>query len=301
MLILSSPEDQIQETSSGDPILKSIVRVAALAALIPILACKAQTPATTGTTAAKASAAPMQTFNAQDGSASAQLPAGWKIVNQGQTVIDATGPNGEDLSLGNTYIARNAPYTAGKVQGADLNIPYQDNLEQKFTLIFQHSAGLSGRALPTITFISATPVQAPAPFGQCALFLGTMTATGDTSGPFNFESAFCSLPMDVAGTYKNIFKYGQVPVRLAAQERASIEAALASYSIPMNWLQRKLALNVTAPSGIAGLASGAATIAQANAINAETMKMMEGADTSANCADQAIRETPLWKLPPACR
>jgi len=286
--------------------LKSIVRVAAFAALIPILACKAQTPvtgnATTGTTTEKAPAAPLQAFNAQDGSASAQIPAGWKIVSQGQTVIDATGPNGEDLSLGNTYIARNAPYTAGKVQGADLNMPYQDNLEQKFTLIFQHSAGLSGRALPTITFISATPVQAPAPFGQCVLFLGTMTATGDTSGPFNFESAFCSLPMDVAGTYKNIFKYGQVPARLAAQERATIEAALASYSIPMTWLQRKLALNVTAPTqSSAGLVSGAATIAEANAINAETMKMMQGADTSANCADQAIRETPLWRLPPACR
>ena len=281
--------------------MRSIVHVATFAVLLPILACKAQTAATGSTAAAKPTAAPLQTFNAQDGSASAQLPAGWKIVNQGQTVIDATGPNGEDLSLGNTYIARNAPYTAGKVQGVDLNIPYQDNLEQKFTLIFQHSAGLSGRALPTITFISATPVQAPSPFGQCAMLLGTITSTGDTSGPANFESAFCSLPMDVAGTYKNIFKYGQVPERLAAQERATIEAALASYSIPMTWLQRKLALNVTASPQTAGLASGAATIAEANAINAETMKMMQGADTSANCADQAIRETPLWRLPSACR
>jgi hypothetical protein len=134
------------------------------------------------------------------------------------------------------------------------------------------------------------------------MLLGTITSTGDTSGPADFESAFCSLPMDVAGTYKNIFKYGQVPERLAAQERATIEAALASYSIPMTWLQRKLALNVTAPTqSSAGLVSGAATIAEANAINAETMKMMQGADTSANCADQAIRETPLWRLPPACR
>lgn len=281
--------------------LKNVIRIAAFTVLIPILACKAQTPATTGTNATKTPTAQLQPFNAQDGSASAQLPAGWKVVKQGETVIDATGPNGEDLSLGNTYIARNAPYTAGKVQGVDLNIPYQDNLEQKFTLIFQHSAGLAGSALPTITFISATPVQAPAPFGQCALFLGSMTSAGDSSGPVNFESAFCSLPMDVAGTYKNIFKYGQVPAKLAAQERATIEAVLASYSIPTTWLQRKLALNVTAPVGMAGSASTASTMAQVNAINAETMKMMQGADTSANCADQAIRETPLWRLPPACR
>jgi hypothetical protein len=277
--------------------VKSSLRVAALAVLFPILACKAQAPATSGTTASKAPAAPLQAFNAPDGSASAQLPAGWKIVKQGETVIDATGPNGEAVSMGNTLIARNAPYQVGKVQGADLNLPYQDNLEQKFTLIMQHSAGMSGAPPPQISFVSATPITAPALFGQCALLLGTMSATG-RGGPANFEGVLCSLPVDVAGTYKNIFKLGQVPVKLAAQERATIEAVLASYSTPMPWLQKKLAPNFVAPPQTPG--SATATSNAAAATNAETLNAMHGAQVSADCFDLNERDTPLWKLPPSC-
>ena len=280
--------------------MNTILRAGTVSMLLSLLALCGQAQQPAGSPPAQA----LKPFNASDGSASAQIPAGWNVVKQGETVIDLTGPNGESISLGNTFIARNAQYQNAKVQGADLNMPYQANLEQKFTMIFQYAAFNVGKPAPQIQFISAKPIQAPAPLGQCATFLGAMTGYG-TAPPSNFEAVFCSLPMDVAGTYKNIIKFGLVPQKQAAQERATIEAVLASYTMPTSWLQRKLALNVTPPaggmSGGAGGASAAATIAQATAINEETMKMMQGADGSANCADQEIRETPMWRLPPACR
>jgi hypothetical protein len=287
----------------GETKVKSIVRAVAASILLPALSACGHSPSNpSAAPATKGPATPLQPFTAQDGSASAQLPAGWKIAKQGETVIDATGPNGEDVSLGNTFIVRNAPYQAGKVAGADLDIPYQDNLEQKFTLIFQHSAGLAGAPLPQITFISAIPIQGPKIFGQCATFLGTMSAS-DATGPANFEGAFCSLPLDVGGTYKNIFKFGTVPAKVAAQERSTIEAVLASYSVPMPWLQKKLAPNFAAPPQPAGGASAigsASTAKEAAAINAETLNMMRGANVSANCFDLNERDTPIWKLPPSC-
>lgn len=269
----------------------------ALAALFSASFALAQAPANTAPS--RAPAAPLQPFTTQDGSASAQIPAGWKVGMQGQTVIDLLGPNGETISLGNTFIARNAAYQPGKVAGVDLTLPYQANLEQKFTLIMQHSAGLAGKALPQITYASATPIQAPALFGQCGLFLGTMSATD--AAPTNFEGVLCSLPLDVAGTYKNIFKLGRLPVTLAAQERATIEAILASYSIPLPWLQKKLAPNFVAPPPSAGgAASGAIATKEANALNTETLNSMQGAQVSANCFDLNERDTPIWKLPASC-
>lgn len=282
--------------------MNNLFRVIALLPLFTAVACHAQAPQTAAApSTANSAVMPLQPFSAQDGSASAQVPAGWKIEKQGQTAIDLNGPNGEAILLGNTYIARNAPYQNARVQGVDLNMPYQANLEQKFTMIFQYAAFLTGTRVPQIQFISAKAVQAPAPFGQCATFLGAITGYGSMP-PSNFEGLFCSLPMDVAGTYKNILKLAIVPTQFAAKERATSEAVLASYSIPTSWLQRKLALNVSAPPQMAGGgAINASTLAQINAINAATANMIRGADTSANCADQAIRETPMWRLPAACR
>jgi hypothetical protein len=282
--------------------VKNLFRVIAWAPFLTVVACHAQTPQPSAVpSTANSAAQPLRPFSAQDGSASAQFPAGWKVDKQGQTVIDLSGPNGEQISLGNTYIARNAQYQNARVQGVDLNMPYQANLEQKFTMIFQYAAFLSGNRAPQIQFISAKAMQAPAPFGQCASFLGSITGYG-TMPPSNFESVFCSLPVDIAGTYKNILKLAIVPTPQAAQERPTLEAILASYTIPASWLQRKLALNVSAPPQMAGRGGmNPSTLAQINAINAETANMMRGADISANCADQAIRETPMWRLPPACR
>src|ERR1700722_3125464 len=163
----------------GELIVRNLFRVIALAPFMAFVACHAQSPQPAAApSSANSAAKPLQPFSAQDGSASAQFPAGWKVEKQGQTVIDLSGPNGEQISLGNTYIARNAQYQNARVQGVDLNMPYQANLEQKFSMIFQFAAFSSGNRAPQIQFISAKAVQAPSPFGQCATFLGTITGYG---------------------------------------------------------------------------------------------------------------------------
>jgi hypothetical protein len=275
-------------------------RATFFAALFLVSVTRAQTPPNSGaagqpSSAANGQIAPLTTFTAQDGSATAKIPSGWQVTMQGQSVIDVKGPQGESIVLGNTFIARNAPYQPGKVAGVDLDMPYQANLGQKFVLIFQHSAGLSGKTPPQITFASALPVPAPPAFGQCGRFLGSIT--GD-SGPVKFEGVMCSLPLDAGGTYKNIFKYVQVPANLAAQERATLEAVMASYSIPLPMLMRKLAPNIAPPPRVSG---GAADANAADTINSVTRNQMRGSDISSECFSLVnLRETPIYQLPPEC-
>jgi len=260
---------------------------------------QAQTPTSDGAAGqppvASSQIAPLTAFTAQDGSATAKIPSGWQVTMQGQSVIDVRGPQGESIVLGNTFIARNAPYDPGKAAGVDLNMSYQANLQQKFVLIFQHSAGLSGKPAPQFTFASATPVPAPASFGQCGRFLGGFTAD---IGPVKFEGVLCSLPLDAGGTYKNIFKYVHAPANLAAQERATLEAVMASYSVPLPILLRKLAPNIAPPPRVSG---GAANANAADTINSVTRNRMRGSDISSECYDLVnIRETPIYQLPPEC-
>jgi hypothetical protein len=272
-------------------------RIGAFSAVLLVFPARAQTPPNNSrATATTSQIAPLQAYTAQDGSASARIPSGWQVTRQGQTVIDLAGPQGESISLGNTFIAGNAPYRAGKVAGVDLNLPYQDTLPQKFVLILQHTAGLAGKPVPQITIGSATPVQLPPSFGQCGRFLGSVGGTSD-AGPANFEGVMCSLPIDAGGTYKNIFIYGQLPASLASRERTTVEAVMASYTMPPSWLARKLGPNIAPP------ALPAATVGGSPARPPAAPSLSPpAADHSAECFDLIVlRETPTNQLPAYCR
>ncbi len=244
----------------------------------------------------------MQNFTASDGSATAQLPSGWKVTMQSQTVIKMEGPNGDTVELGDAFLAKNAPYTPAKVPGFNLAMPYSATLQQKFVWIFQHSASTMGGPMPQVTFAQATQVQAPAQFGQCGSFLGKMS-TADGSIARNFEATLCSLPVDSAGIYKNLLKIGEVPVAYAAQDRATIEAVLASYQIPMAWLNLKLApytaVASSAPEGLA-VPGGAATNAQIAAYLQAMNAQQHAIDIGAQCNALGLSDMPMYRTPAAC-
>jgi hypothetical protein len=243
---------------------------------------------------ADAPAIQLQTYIASDQSASAGVPAGWKMTRGDQTVIKMSGPEGETVSLGNTVVARNAPFQLGEhsAGGIDMSMPYSATLAQKFSMIFEQSAAAAGKTVPQITVDSTTALQLPASIGECGRIVADVTGQ---NGATKVLAVFCSLPVDSGGTYKNIMLLAQAFVATAAQVAPTAQAIFQSYRIPTAWLEKKLA-PFTAPPPAA-----AATTAAAAAINRSTLAGMAGADNSANCFDLSVlRETPTYELPRRC-
>ena len=244
----------------------------------------------------------LQPYTASDQSASAGVPSGWKVTNAQQTVITMSGPEGEMLTMGNTFVAQNAAFVPGQrgANGIDLSMPYSSTLAQKLTMIMQQNAAVSGKAAPQVTINSSTPVQLPAALGQCGKFVAS---TANEQGPVKLMALICSLPLDSGGAYKNIVVMATAPAAVAAQSAPTAQAVFRTYQIPQAWLQKKLAPhNAPPPAAMAKAGGGSASnaAAQAAAINHETMVEMQGADNSSNCFSLALRETPTYELPRSC-
>jgi len=263
-----------------------------------IIACQSKQPTPT----AAAPTIPLQAYTATDQSASAGVPAGWKVTQGQQTVIQMSGTQGESVSLGNTVVAKNGAFQPGQkpANGIDLSMPYTTALPQKLTMIFQQSAAAAGKPVPQLTITSSTPIQLPATLGQCGRFVGSFN--GPQGGAMDLLTVFCSMPPDSKGVYKNIMLLAQAPAATAAQSAPAARAVFASYRIPATWLQNKLAPFDPPPAASGASAkSGASAIAEANAINQATIQGMVGASNSANCFDLAVlRSTPTPLLPKSC-
>jgi hypothetical protein len=231
----------------------------------------------------------LQTYSAPDGSATVGVPAGWNVTKAAYAVIQMSGPNGEAISLGNTLFIRNGPYQPGQQASGliSMTIPNQATLAQKVEIVWQQAAAASGDPSARVTVTSATPV----PLGkiaQCGIFLGNMTKA---QGPQNFETRFCSLPMDTNGVYKLFFMNATIPASLAAQERATAEAVLSSYR-PSAASLTALLQPSTPPLPPAGAAGPGGDPEYGERMAQQTF----------NCMDEGvIREEPEWRLPPYCR
>ena len=231
----------------------------------------------------------LQTYTASDQSASVGVPAGWNVTKAAYGLIQMSGPKGESISLGNTLLIRNGPYRPGQ---NPMTIPNQATLTQKVEAVWQEAAAASGFPGASVSVSSAKPV----PLGkvaQCGIFLGSLT---NAQGPQNFETRFCSLPMDTNGVYKLFFMNATIPASLAAQERATAEAVLSSYKPSLASLKAILQpstppvppMGWIAPGGYPGSSS--------------TAYAEEMADESSTCMDEGvIREEPLEDLPPYCQ
>jgi len=254
----------------------------------------AQQSTTTAQKSTPAPSIPLQTYTAADGSATAGVPAGWKVTKATNAEIQMSGPNGEAISLGNTLLVLNGTYQPGRqVSGPiSMTIPNQATLAQKVEAVWQQAAAASGDPSARVTVSSATPV----PLGniaQCGIFLGSVTTA---KGPQNFETRFCSLPMDTNSVYKLFYMNATIPASLAAQERATAEAVLSSYRPSVASLEALLRPS-TAPLPPMGWAPPAGGPGDGSTTYGEQM-----AQESANCMDEGvIRGEPEWQLPPYCR
>jgi len=239
-----------------------------------------------------ASAVQLTPYTAPDNSATVGVPAGWKVTKGLNAVIQMSGPQGESISLGNGLFVRNGPFQLGhKLTGTvSLSMPFQATLSQKYSMIWQEAAVEAGQGQPQINIISATPIGIGKSVAECGVFLGSMTGP---QGGMKFESRFCSLPLDSAGVFKLFWESASIPDKLAAQERATAEAVMASYHISPASL-KLLFQPLTPPMPPPGRAGSSA--GESSAMYAARM-----ANQTSTCMDLGvIREEPDWKLPSYC-
>jgi hypothetical protein len=272
----------------------SLTATVVSAGLLGITAgCQSTKPAAAAPAAA--AAVPLQPYTASDQSASAGVPADWKVTLGSNTVIQMTGSKGEVVYLGLTSIARNGAFQVGQKpgNGIDMSMPYAAPLGQKLTMILQHSQAMLGQPVSQFTIDSSTPMQVPPVVGQCGRFVADFTGQ---KGPMKLMAVLCSLPADANGNYKNVLLMGQAPTAVATDAAPAVHAIFGSYRIPPAWLQKKLAPFSLAPPPVSvnpGYGAGA--------INSSTILGEAGADNSAKCFDLTVlRETPQYQLPRSC-
>jgi hypothetical protein len=275
-------------------IRRSYLFLVATAASLGFISINVGCHAATQATSTASPTTQLSPYTASDQSASAGVPSGWQVTKGQETVIQMTGPQGETVSLGNTVVARNAPFQLGQrpANGIDLSMPYAATLPQKLTMLMEQSAAVADKPLSQFSITSATPLQLPATLGQCGRFVAGFSGQ---QGPTKMMAVFCSLPVDAGGAYKNILLVAQAPAAVAAQSAPVAQSIFRSYRIPAPWLQKKLAPHTVAPAMAANPAAAAAMI------NRSTILGAAGANNSANCFDLSVlRETPTYDLPRSC-
>ena len=152
------------------------LRIAALPVISILIVAPAFVSAraqTTPSTAPAAAPAQLQTYTAPDQSASAGVPAGWKVASASGTNIVMSGPEGEVVDLGEGIVAHNGPFQLGQTgpDGSNMSMPYSAKLSNKLTMVLQQRAALNGNPIPQIKFLYAAPLQSlPAGF-QCGVFV----------------------------------------------------------------------------------------------------------------------------------
>jgi hypothetical protein len=227
--------------------LRAAVPVISIIIGAPAIVC-AQAQGTPSNAPAAAAAPPvqLQTYTASDQSASAGVPAGWKVYGAAQTNIEMTGPQGEIINLGQGIIAHDGPFQLGQTgpDGSNMTMPYSAKLTDKLIMVLQQRAALNGNPVPQFKFIYAAPLQSlPAGF-QCGVFV--VSASG-VATPADALGVFCSLPEDRLQFYKNFLIIGSAPTAIAPKDVATVAAVIKSYKVPPAWLQKKFAL-FTAPA-----------------------------------------------------
>jgi hypothetical protein len=225
----------------------AVVPVISIVIGVPAVVC-AQTQGTpsSGQSAPALPPVQLQTYTASDQSASAGVPAGWKVAGAAQTNIILSGPQGEVINLGEGIIAHDGTFQLGQTgpDGSNMSMPYSAKLTDKLIMVLEQRAALNKNPVPQFKFIYAAPLQSmPAGF-QCGVFV--ISASG-VATPADALGVFCSLPEDSLQYYKNFLIIGSAPTAIAPTEVQTVAAVIKSYKVPPAWLQKKFAL-FTAPA-----------------------------------------------------
>lgn len=239
--------------------------------------------------------AALQPYTLPDRSASVSLPQGWKVLpSSGGGTIMAEGPNGEAVALGYPYLASDTNNPAVKQTMATLQrgglrntsyakalyYPYGGDLGKTFVDLVQMSREHQGQQAASIKIASETPVSGAV---HCAHLLGEIDPK-DGKGSREMNTIFCTSPPGRFGSYMNLAYHTAVPVALAARERTTMGAILASFNVN-NAVVRQQANAIAAPAiaqiheiGRRAAQQAASVHAAEDAHNASVEKMWDERD-----------------------
>jgi hypothetical protein len=233
------------------------LRTAAVPVILTIIGLPAfvSAPAQTKpSTAPAAPPVPLKTYTLPDKSASAGVPAGWKATGGGAGMIAMSGPQGENITLGQLILAHDGPFQAGQKRPdvAVITMSGSAKLSDKLLSIFKQNAAASGEPAPQLKFIYGALLQVPSAMGQCGAFV--VSKNSGKSGAADALGIFCSLPDDSGQFFKNILMMGSAPEAVAAQTEPIVLAVFKSYTIAPGWSQKILSPFVSPAAGGPGMA-----------------------------------------------
>lgn len=203
--------------------------------------------AATASTTPASKIAPLHQYVLPDKSAAVSLPEGWKVLpGSGGGTIMTEGPNGEGVSLGfplrafNSSDPRVQKTMQWALQGTGRNTgyakalyyPYGGDLAKTFVDLLQMRRSKTGEAPLSMQITKENSVQVSGSM-RCAQMSGEMDAH-DGKGLLEFNSVFCQGPLSpTIGSYNNVAYHTAVPIKLADQERATMGAIMASFTVDM--------------------------------------------------------------------
>ena len=267
------------------------LRIAAVSVILIVIGVPAYVSVRAQATPPAAPAAPaappvqLQTYTASDQSASAGVPAGWKVAGAAQTNIEMTGPQGEVIDLGEGIIAHDGPFQLGQTgpDGSNMSMPYSAKLSDKLTMVLQQRAALNGNPVPQIKLLYGAPLQSlPAGF-QCGVFV---IADSGVTTPVDALDIFCSLPEDRLQFFKNFLTFGSAPTAIAPKDAPTVAAVIKSFKIPPAWLQKKFA-PFTAPAS-ASPGQGPGDPAEVQMYLQAMQEQQQVIDHGASCVDAGL-------------
>jgi hypothetical protein len=220
---------------------RTLVSARHLATVLPLLSFSAAVAAAQGGAAQGPTVAiqPLTKYVLPDQTASVMLPDGWHVTRTGIAFIRAEGPRGELAMFGVIVPAHDAPGGGSPSPSAPLTQSYSAGPADKLQQSISWVRARNGQSPVQVRVFSQQPFQAPAQFGQCTKMTATLGVQG--MGLLDAETDFCSLPVDANGNYRNFFKIVAISPQLAATERGTVEAVLASYVLNMKAVQHRLA------------------------------------------------------------
>jgi hypothetical protein len=228
----------------------------------------------------EAAAAPLEQYTLPDRSASAALPADWKVSPaSGYGTIIANGPNGEqvllDFPLGaadsnDPRVQRTMAFAAGAGRNTSyastLYYPYGLDMARTFVDLVQMYRQKRGLQPADFRLASETPL--PAPAGWRRVHITGQVDSGEGLGPEEINNVVCCSPLGRFGGYTVLLYASAVPVQFADQERATMVGILSSFSANESLIAAQ-AGRISAPEIARIHAIGNMVTARINATHAE--------------------------------
>lgn len=184
--------------------------------------------------------APLRRYTAPDQSVSVSLPEGFKVTTAAGGTINAEGPNREVVAIGDGFNAMDTrnprvQQTMRVVQQGGLRntvyakalyYPYGGDPARTYADLINMFRQRNGLPAASIEVSKETPMG-----GNCAHLMGRNDMK-DGAGIREFDIIFCTgREQPVSGVYGNTIYGTAVPVALAAKERSTMGAVLASFEV----------------------------------------------------------------------